>query len=428
MRITFLQRERADRLALSAATLCTLLLPVALLHARALAEILIAMTDALFLVHLWVEEIWAPENRAWLRSRLLWAACLWCLWQIVCSVFGTGGLGLALVLFRLPLLAAALGSWVLVWPRTRRWLWWMLAAAALWITVEAWQQYALGTNLFGVPRWGDGALTGPFNRPRAGPALILILFPVMLPAAAALLACHDWPRKIGGVLIAVLGAATVLLIGQRMPSALLLLGLGLAGLLLPRLRIAAGLAVLIGVGLLAATPVVAPATYQKLIVRTQEQLTNFVYSPYGELWVRAAVLAQQHPVTGLGFDGFRRGCGDPHAVQGLPLLGVTLAEARIATDACNIHPHNYYLEQADNGGVPLLLLFCGMVALAGARLASGIRRGFDPLRAGLLVAFTVALWPFASTSGFTAMPNAGWIFLLAGFGLAEAAQASPVVR
>ncbi len=415
MRLTL---SRAERIALPAAIACVLILPLALLYARALAEILIGVIDALFLLHLA-----AAPDRAARQAPFAWAAGAWLAWQIVASAFGTGGLVLSLVLFRLPLLALALGWWVLGSARAKRLLWWAIAAAVAWIVLQSWQQYFTGTNIFGVPRWGDGALTGPFNRPRAGPALILTLFPVLLPAASALAASQKIAAKAAGMALVVLGAATVLLIGQRMPSALLLLGLLLTGLLLPKLRLAMAAALILGTALLAATPVIAPGTYHKLIIRTQEQMTNFVYSPYGELWVRATVIAEQHPLAGLGFDGFRRGCGDPRAVRGLPALGVTLAEARIATDACNIHPHNYYLEQADNGGWPLLALFVAMMAAAWLALARGFRRGLDPLRAGLLVAFSLAVWPVASTSALTSMPNAGWIFLLLGFGLAEAAPA-----
>ena len=418
MRLTPQATAPAERFALNTAVACVLILPLALLYARALAEILIGVTDALFLLHVAIS-----RDRAFLRWPFTWAAVAWLIWTIACSAMGTGGLVLALVLFRLPLFAVALGAWVLTAPQTRKFLWRSVAAATCWIAIESWQQYLTGRNLFGVQRWGDGALTGPFNRPRAGPAMILILFPVLLPAASALVASRALALKAAGILLAFLGAATVLLIGQRMPSALLLLGLLLAGLLLPRLRLAAGAAILLGAALLAASPVLAPDTYQKLIVRTHQQLENFVYSPYGELWVRAAVIAEQHPAAGLGLDGFRRGCSDPRAVQGLPALGVTLAEAKMATDACNIHPHNYYLEQADNGGIPLLVLFTAMIAVAWLALARGLRQGLDPLRAGLLVGFTLAFWPAASTSALTSMPNAGWIFLLLGWGFAEARAA-----
>ncbi len=394
---------------------CVLILPLALLYARALAEILIAAIDILFLWHLR-----ATRARIAWRSPLLWIAAWWWGWQVIASALGTGGLVLALVAFRFPLFVAALGTWVLAGARPRRWLWWVLAASVAWIGIECWQQYLLGTNIFGIPRFGDGALTGPFNRPRAGPALILTLFPVLVPAASSLLASRRLAMKAAGGWLAVLGAATLLLVGQRMPSVLLLIGLVLTGALLPRLRVAVAAAIVLGGALVASTPLVAPATYQKLVLRTRDQLTHFVYSPYGEIWVRAAVIAEEHPWHGLGFDGFRRGCGDPRAVRGLPELHVTLAEALIATDACNIHPHNYYLEAADNGGLPLLALFTAMVVGAWRVLARGLRRGLAPLRAGLLVGFTLAFWPVASTSALTSMPNAGWIVLLTGFGFAAA--------
>jgi hypothetical protein len=421
-----LSRTAIDAMALRAATLCILGLPVALLHARAVAEMLIGATDALFLVHMWVSRqrdwVWAARDGAWLSRGFVRAAAAWWLWLVLCSALGTGGLVLALVAFRLPLLAVAAGEWVLVAARTRRWLWRVLAAAVGWIVLESWQQYLTGSNLFGHPPFGDGALTGPFNRPRAGPVLILTLFPVLVPAVAAWVGSDRRWRQIVGALGCMLCVATVPLIAQRMPTALLVLGLLLTGVLLPRLRAWAAAACLAGILLVAATPVLAPAGYHKLVVRTHEQVAHFATSAYGEIWVRALVIARQHPWLGLGFDGFRRGCSDPGAVQGLAVLGVTLADARQAQDACNIHPHNYYLEALDNGGLPLLVLFSIMMAAALWRLAGGWRSGLDPLRAGLLVGFILAAWPVASTSAFTSLPNAGWIFLLVGYGFAEASR------
>ena len=394
--LTLPRWAQANPISRRAAMLCVLVLPVALLYARALAEILIGVTDALFLLHLWRTQSWRTPlpHRAFALT-----ASAWWGWQIVCSIFGSGGLALSLVLLRLPLFALALGSWVLQGPRARRALWWVVAGAVAWIALECWQQYLSGHNVFGAPRWGDGALTGPFLRPRAGPELILTLFAVLLPAASSLLASPTRLARGAGVLAVAMAAATVLLIGQRMPSLLLALGLVLSGLLLPRLRLATFLAGLAGAAVLAASPFVALASYAKLIVQTREQIGAFASSAYGQIWLHALAIARQHPWMGQGFDAFRRACAGPaHVVDG----------------ACNIHPHNYYLEAADNGGVPLLLLFTAMVATACAALARGKR---DALRTGLLVGFVLAVWPLASTSAFTSMPNAGWIFLLLGLGL-----------
>jgi hypothetical protein len=408
------RRHRIADTAYRASQALLLVLPLALLYARAGAEIAIVFIDALFLLHTIVS-----KDAGWLRRRFTLIAGGWWLWQIFASLAGTGGLGLALAAVRLPLFAVALRHWLLTSPASRRHMRYLLTAAAAWIGLECWQQYLLGRNLFGQARWQDGALTGPFNRPRAGPELILILFPVLVPLVAWRMERPGLAAKLQGAGLAALGACTVLLIGQRMPSALLVLGLALTCLLLPRLRLALAGVAIVAALLLAALPIISPPTYDKLIVHTNDQLHHFAASPYGEIWVRAAVIAGQHPWHGVGVNGFRRTCNNPASIQGLPMLGVTLQDARAAVEACNIHPHNYYLEAADDGGLPLLALFSGMLAVSLGILAKGLRRNPDPLRAGLLVGAALAFCPIASTSAFTSMPNAGWIFLLLGLGFAH---------
>ena len=434
---------------------CCLLLPLALLHARALAEILIAAIDILFLACSALNRQ-PRQHLAW-RQPFLLAALAWWLWLTICSALGTGGLLLGALAIRLPVLAVALDTWVLAGdtPRAaanRRAVWLVLAAAFCWIGLEAWQQYLFGANLFGQPRWPDGALTGPFAKPRAGPAFILLFFPALLPALATLAARRTVRARLFAAALAVLAALTMVLIGQRMPTALMLLGLATAGLLVPRLRVALAAAAAAGVALVAALPWVSPAAAAKLVQQTTGQLAHFSQSDYGLIFIRAYNIGKLHPWLGLGYDGFRRGCRDFSAMQGIGWLGIPTANFNGGYAACNIHPHNYYLEALDNAGLPGLLLFCVMVAAAMVRLGPRIpvgrllRRGkptataaraSDPpiagagaglpganpdrlslLRAGVLVGAVVALWPIASTSAFTSMPNGGWIFLLLGLGFA----------
>jgi hypothetical protein len=401
-----------------------------LMYARAGAEIAIAVIGILFLLH-----TVATGNTRWVRGGFAIAAAAWWLWQIAASATriggpGGGGFGLALVAIRLPLLSLALRHWLLMSPKAPSRalvLRAIIGVCAAWIVLECWQQYLLGANIFGQHRWEDGALTGPFNRPRAGPELILLLFPVLLPLVARGLEKKRLLCRLAAGLLAALGAATILLIGQRMPSALLLLGVALTSLVLPRIRLAMAATVVLGAALLAAMPVIAPPAYDKLVVHTNDQLHHFAESAYGEIWVRAAVIARKNPWRGVGDNGFRRVCNDPAYVQGLPEFSVTLQEAKAADQACNIHPHNYYLEAAVDGGIPLLLLFSAMVLSALGILASGLRRNPEAHRAGIFIAAVLAFCPVASTSAFTAIPNAGWIFLLLGLGFA-AADAAKVDR
>ena len=408
-------QAQAELIAWRLALAACLLLPLALLHARAGAEILIAVIDVLFLA-----QTALTRDTAWLGHDFTMAAAAWWAWLAVCSALGTGGALLGLLAVRLPLLAIALGHWVLAGggPRSlarRHAMWALLAAAFCWVGLEAWQQYLTGSNLFGAPRWGDGALTGPFTKPRAGPAFILLFFPALIPAVATLARRPGTASRLGGVALAMAASLTMVLIGQRMPTALMLLGLAAAALLIPGLRVAALCGALAGGALLAALPWVSPAGAAKLIAQTTDQLRHFTQSDYGLIFTRAITLAELHPWLGLGFDGFRRGCGDAHAMHGIAWLGIPTANLNGGLGACNIHPHNYYLEALDDAGLPGLALFVAMVGTAMVRLARGV---LAPLRAGLLVGALVALWPVASTSAFTSMPNGGWVFVVLGFGFA----------
>jgi O-antigen ligase len=401
----------------------TLVLPLALMHSRALAEIVIGAVDVLFLTHATLRHDWTWTGAPWLI-----ATALWCGWVMVCAPFGVSGwptlaqatLAQATLALRLPLFAAALGTWVLTRPDDRRWLHWVVTAAAAWIALECWQQYLLGTNLFGQPRWGDGALTGPFNQPRAGSALFFVLLPALVPAAIALLARRAALARMAGVILPVAGVATMVLIGQRMPTLLTLLALVASGLLLRRLRIAVAATLGAAALLVAATPVISPATFHKLVVRFAEQMAHFPSSNYGLLYIRATVIALAHPWLGIGYDGFRAGCPDPAYARGLPALGVP-DSASGGIDACNIHPHNFYLEAAVNAGVPGLVLFA--VAATAMLITLGRHLAGQPIRVALFATMLGALWPLASTNDFYSVPNAGWLMLLLGWGLAERSRA-----
>ncbi len=212
----------------------------------------------------------------------------------------------------------------------------------------------------------------------------------------------------------------MVLIGQRMPFVLMVLGLGITAMLLPRLRLAAVSAAVLGAVLLAVLPVLSPAAYGKLVLQFTDQMRHFAASDYGLIFVRAIAVADLHRWTGLGFDGFRRGCTDIWAMHGYDWLSIPTYQLNGGLRACNLHPHNYYLEAADDAGLPGLALFALMVWAAWARIGSGLRRATAQpgLRVGLFVGALVALWPVASTSAFTSMPNGGWVFLILGFGFA----------
>ena len=404
-----------------AGLLLALATPLLLLHAPSVAEATIALTALCFLLRSVRLGDWTWTRAAWLRLSLLW----W-VWVVFCSIpipvigLGPGGLhslGEAFAVIRFILFAAALEAWILRAPQVRRWLFGIIIACAIWIGLECLQQFATGHDIFGYKRGGDGELTGPFRKPRAGPALVRILFPALVPPVAALLARRRTASTAAAFAVTVVAMLLMVLIGQRMPLMLTGLGLVTAALLLPRLRplvLAAGVA---GLVLVAASPIVSPPTYHRLVQKFSHQMEDFPTSPYGQLYARAWHIAEARPLTGRGFDGFRTGCPMPR------YFGPTFDGAQPqggGAAICAAHPHNFYFQALTDGGFPGLALFCAAVIGWMVPLARGLWRRADPLRVGLFAAMLIQVWPIASTSDFINMPLGGWFFLTLGWGLAEA--------
>ncbi|NHO18989.1 O-antigen ligase family protein [Acetobacter oeni] len=409
------------------ATLLTVLLPVLLFRARAMADADLSIVAMLFLVRSALLRDWS-----WLRAR--WMQCGLALWGLISLSSALAGPAASfvqgLLTLRFFVFCAALAYWVLTGPRAQRALGAVCAFLAIWTILECWEQYLTGTNLFGDPRWGDGALTGPFVHPKAGSALLMVLFPGLMPGILTRLQKTDHRSRLTGAALLLLSVVTMILIGQRMPTLLTCVGLLLTALLVRPMRLPVLGAFVLGAALLAALPVVSPPTYAKLVLKFSHQMSHFASSDYGQLFGRASAMVAAHPWLGVGFDGFRLHCLDPQYVHDMKLLGIPYIAPPEA--GCNLHPHNYYLQAATAAGLPGLLLFMAM-ALCWLRLiarphlpAHGAERVSDvpatvpatPRNAMLLVACCVQLWPLASTSALFSVPPAGWLFLTAGWALA----------
>ncbi len=408
------------------AVFCILLLPLLLLHAHGVAEVAIAVADLCFLGWCALEDQWT-----WLRTRWVWLAGAWWLWLVICSTpvpalgLGEGGrhsLIQALATLRFLLVVAAMEHLALRTESARDWLYGLVAASALWIGLNCLIQEATGYNLIGWPRGGDGELTGPFGTPRAGPALSRILLPAILPPVADLLAERRWLATAAAYGLLLLGLAVMVLISQRMPLLLIVFGLLIVAGLVRQLRMPVLAAAVASGVLLAASPVVAPAAYFRLVEKFSSQMEHFATSQYGELYARAWEVGRRNPITGLGFDGFGTGCAQPKyfrpSFDGSEPTG---GGAKI----CWVHPHNTYLQMLDDGGFIGLALFCATAVAWLMALGRGLLRDQSPLRVGLFATVFVLLWPVQSTSAFTSMPIGGWFFLLLGWGMAEARFARP---
>ena len=408
-----------------------LLLPWFLLHVPAAVEIGIDIIAVGFLLRSAIERHWAWLSHGWVPVGLAWWA-----WLLLCTALNAGqeswsALPQSAAVVRFLVFAAALEHWVLDREAVRRWFGWSLGLATLYLAAQTILQFATGHNLFGAPRSVDGELTGPFTKPRAGPSYVRMLFPVLVPAGCGLLArrgCgllarRGWGARLAAVALFAAAVSVVVLIGQRMPVLLTLLGLVLMAGLLPRLRGPVLVALVAGAALIAASAVVAPPTFYRLVTKFSRQMEDWPDSHYGQITARSLAITGQNPIIGRGYDGFESGCALPRYFEGWHWPGGAAANDGGGAAMCVTHPHSLYLQAMTDAGLPGLLLFCALVAAWLARLGAGLLRNPRPVRIGLFIAAVIQLFPIASTSPLISIPIGGWFFVLLGFGLAEARYA-----
>jgi O-antigen ligase len=197
---------------------------------------------------------------------------------------------------------------------------------------------------------------------------------------------------------------------------LLLLGLCITGLVLRRFRWPMAIGLVVLAATVAAMPVISPVTYDTLVVEFLHRMRNFWDTPYAALYQRAVVMVEAHSWLGLGFDGFRNDCADPRYFQPIAWLPVTHIDN---PEGCSIHPHNYWLQVATSAGLPGVLLFAALCITWLVRIGRGMFAAGSPIQVALFVTVCTMLWPIASTTSLFTVPNAGWVFLTIGWGLAE---------
>lgn len=406
----------------------TLLLPVFLTHGRVFSEIAMDLLALGLLARSALGLGWGWARQFWVRVAFLWWG-----WQIVCSLphIGLGSsqaLTQAILAIRFPLMAVALQVWTLSTKRARRTMAGMLVACCLYFILQFLVQAVFGTNLFGYPRYVDGTLTGPYAHPRAAAPFSRFVLPVMMLGCAWLVAGSGLSGSVSGKtsclraflsmsLLAVGVVALMVLAGQRIPMALTILGIAVCAVFYRPLLPAAVVAVFSLPVLILLAHLFAPQAFQHLVILAAHQLSHFWQSHYGLVFTRAVVIAQAHPVTGLGYDAFRHACANPAYQHGLSWLST--AHDGGGAGICVQHAHNHYLQALTNAGLPGLFLFGGMV-FGCLRALWPVKGAHQAWRIGLFAAFFVQEWPLASASDFLNLPLGGWAFTLLGVGLAEA--------
>ncbi|HEU5046744.1 MAG TPA: O-antigen ligase family protein [Rickettsiales bacterium] len=361
----------------------TAFFPILFLTGTASADIGMSLIAICFLLHSWLEKDWAWTKALWVRTLgLLW------IYMNIRGLFAeqpSEALHRSLPFVRYFVFAAALAYWTLREKWVHETFLKVLASVVLLSSLDALLQWVHGTDLIGMPYKIDNnhiRLTAPFRMQIVG----IMLAWLSLPVCMLFIKNNEGRLKLDWKLLIILPVlVAIVLSGERMALLLTAAGWLMAVFMLPVRKIYPLAAVIAGIAALGALAYMSPVTFNRQIVSTVETLQNWQQSPYGILLTSDLRVAQVNPVFGIGTNHFRLEC--PKYFSG-PL-------------ACNLHPHNIYLEWfIEQGFIGFILFLTFIYALLRACVKNWQVVQQNPVCIGFLVAVLLRLWPLASSTGF----------------------------
>lgn len=391
------------------------LLPALLLFSRALADLTVVLVGLMFLLRSYRQQDWAWLQQLWFRLALLFWAYLVVI-NLPMSVSPEQSLKNALSFIRWPLFAMALAYWLLVKP-VQQWTFLKgLLLTCLLVTLDTGWQYLFDIDWFGIERFSETRLTGPFRNPVPGTLMLRVWF-------IALFAVLFWkwlserPDRQGLIvpLLLLIVMGFTFITGERM--ALLLASSGSLLVLMAlvietgtyRRQLFIGMAWMTLAGSLML--LASPEMIQRSVLSIGDKLADFAASDYGRVFSAAWQVWQAYFWFGIGFDSYQLVC---EQMQVLVTAGA----------ACT-HPHNVYLELgAETGLIGLLLFICLLATLYTTALRSLIQAGAWLHTSLSLSVLTVSFWPLAG--GISLLSN--WVGALVwlGVGWVLAVSARPL--
>lgn len=386
--------------ALKAAQWLTLLIPILVFTGKAPVDIACSLVGVLFLATHAVQRDFGWLRHTWVRLMLLFWAYL--LLRACFSEDPALALDRAAPWVRYPFFAIALGHWVIMDRAFSRRLLISVGIGCAMLSADALFQFVTGKDILGYAKANAERLTGPYRRPRIGHTIAWLAMPLLVCCL-----CFDRKAPVLSLLKLAGGALVflaVLVSGERSPTLLLVMGLGLTALLLPAIRRKLVWLVPLAALGIAALLYLNPVLYKRQIVSTGTTIANFWETPYGQIALDSRDFIVEAPVFGIGVQHYR----------------VATARGTDARAQGHSHPHNFYLEilvETGMVGLALLVLMFGYWVLRIVReypLWLG-----DGLATGLAIGILIRLWPVISIPSFYASWNViplwlmvGWYFAL----------------
>ena len=392
------------------------LLPFAIPFSRSIADITIILIALAFLCKSYFENDWHWAGETWFKM-----ACVFVVYCIFInsslSINPTESLKYSIYFLRWPLFALALTYWLFTDLQSLKKFLYVMTFVALFLIFDTWYQYVMGHDIFGVEKFGDTRLTGPFRRPYIGMWLTkLIILPLFIFTVMKKYGDLLRHKYLALTLFIFLGIyiLTIFITGERMAFLMALLSISviLLGLIANKnISIFKGLFLFILLSLTTYFFAIAnPEQSQRSITSTLEKIINWKTSDYGLVWKSAYDVWQEAPLFGAGLHKYREAC------ELLGTYGTT--NNPIGAGVC-FHPHNITMQLLSETGVVGFVLFFSMVIT----LSIGMLKEYFLNKSWLIFFLSLnvllaCFLPIQSNTDFFSNKYSSLVWLLVGVSLA----------
>ncbi|GLQ00788.1 hypothetical protein GCM10007891_26410 [Methylophaga thalassica] len=388
-----------------AAHLFLYLLPALLLFSRAIADVTVVLVAIAFLIFSFKKCDWDWVKQPWFLAILLFNAYLLVV-NLPLSSDSSESLKYVLTFIRWPLFAVALSYWVFSDAKKRQRFLISLLLTMLLIIADTLRQYFFDVDWFGIERFSDTRLTGPFRSPIPGTMLLRLWFIALFAAFFIPLFKSSVLRQLTFLMVAMgSGFVFTFLTGERM--ALILFSSGcvivfIAMLLEYKQYKQSLLLMLAMLGItLMITLFLSPEMFERSIVSIGSKLSTFAESDYGSVFKAAWQVWRDNWWLGSGLHTYQTVCEQQQLLIDSGLM-------------CT-HPHNLYLQLGAETGVIGLGLFLFMLYLLYKHVLGPLLAERQWIKAALSFSvLTVSFWPL--TGGISVLSN--WVAALVWLGVA----------
>lgn len=323
------------------------LLPVAVLFSRAIADIIATFLGLFFVYRSYKLDDWAWVKKPWVKIGI----ALWLYLVFIVPVFAVNpghSLFKGFAFIRWILFAAALGYWVLSDEYMRRIFQRAVVFLVIFIVLDSLLQYVTGLDLFLYEKYAQDRLTGPFGKPIAGLYTLKIIFISMATIYFSKRSFGEKKQIALLVLLLFLGIAFIFITGGRNALMLMLLGTTVIfiTIFVAVKSIRKILTVMLIVGAIGgiALALTQPVVQNRVVNVTIDNLTHLDNWHYARIFRSAIAIWSDHKITGAGMRAFREECPK--------LDGVNV------NNDCAFHPHNPYLDWLVSAGLIGFFGFC----------------------------------------------------------------------